>query len=649
MSQADQSVPAISARLGALVKEFEALGSHISRAQAAEVLARADLRIEDVEPFVTTTSHAYTRVRIARTDAFEMLVMTWLPGQGTVPHDHMDSLCAFQIVQGSVHETRFAPAADGLVDPVEQRAVHQGEVVIDTSDPVHTLRNDVPNAEVLVSLHVYAPPLPELRRFAHRPGGHTVAPVFGRSRAADARVVAIVGGGFSGTMVAAHLVKLARENQRPLHVVLADRQASLGEGPAYRTPDARHLLNVPASNMSAWPDRPNDFLDWARERVPNVAPFTFLPRRLYGEYVRSTFLAQVAQAGEETSIELRRDEVSAVTRQRHGWHVRVGNTPAITADVVVLATGHRRPDDPLAQRWSGSRSRYIEEPWASLALTSIAAHESVALIGTGLTAIDVLLSLTRPERTAPIVALSRRGLLPSPHAQNPLVPIDPRPWLEPLLADPRGPRVHQIVRALARAANDAEKRGENWRQVIDGLRPHTTRIWQSLAQSEANRFLRHMSPFWEVHRHRMAPEIERTVDDVTRSGLFRADAARVLSARGSVDGVLLELRPRNKTQQETLRVDWVVNCTGPGACADQGLVPIIESLVAAGHLEVDPLGLGVRSDAEGRARTHGKVLDDLLVVGTLRKPDLWEATAVPELRQQAAVAANVALGRQRPT
>ena len=246
--------------------------------------------------------------------------------------------------------------------------------------------------------------------------------------------VAIVGSGFSGTMVATHLAKLAREGDRPLHVVLFDGQAALGEGAAYRTSETQHVLNVPTSNMSAWPDSPSDFLEWARAKDPRVAPYSFLPRRTYGEYLRSTFLAQAAQAGERTSIEVRREEVSTIERRSGGWRVRAGDAAGIEAHAIVLATGHRPPDDPLAQQWSGSRARYIEDPWVSPALSSIATHEAVALLGTGLTAIDVLLSLTRSERTGPVIALSRRGLSPASHPPGPLVSIDPRPWLDPLLA-----------------------------------------------------------------------------------------------------------------------------------------------------------------------------------------------------------------------
>jgi len=166
--------------------------------------------------------------------------------------------------------------------------------------------------------------------------------------------------------------------------------------------------------MSAWPDQPDDFIEWTRYRDSSVEAYTFLQRQTYGEYLRATFFASIAQAGSQTSIEIRRQEAAAIERGgESGWCVHCGESPSIEADVVVLATGHRPPVDPFKHRWSGSRVRYIEDPWSSLALTAIEGDESVCLLGTGLTAIDVLQCLARSGRSAPVgragITRSSRG------------------------------------------------------------------------------------------------------------------------------------------------------------------------------------------------------------------------------------------------
>lgn len=626
-----------SPKLRALVAGLDSVGPKLSRRDAVMILGQHEITLEDVAPYVVESSFGYARTRVARTDAYELLVMTWMPGQHSVPHDHAGSICALRILSGHVHETHYLPARDGLVDPHDVTELVEGEVIVDQSEGIHALENRKDARERLVTLHVYAPPLPELRRFAPRPAGTTPAAPFVTQPQAGAPVVAIVGGGFSGTLVAAHLVRRASEGRHPLHVVLCDRQATFGEGPAYRTPDPRHLLNVPASNMSAWPDRPTDFLDWARERDGAVVGYDFLPRKTYGEYVRTTLARCAASAGDAVTVEVRRVEVDSIARGEK-QRLTAFDASTIDADAVVVATGHRPPDDPLAGRWRGSRTRYVEDPWATLVLSAIRPDERVVLLGTGLTAVDVIISVTRSPRTAPIVAVSRRGLFPAAHTPAPAPARDARPWLEPVLAMPNL-TARALLHALRAEVRRAEKEGATWRTVVDGLRPHTARVWRALPLPEARRFLKHLRPFWEVHRHRMAPSIAAHVAALEQGGSLERVAARFTSADADESGVTLTIRPRNGEAPRTIRADWVVNCTGPGA-GSSVVTPMIRSLLDAGRVELDPLGLGVRCDEDGRALEGGRAQDDLVVVGTLRKADLWESTAVPELRVQAAKAAS---------
>jgi uncharacterized NAD(P)/FAD-binding protein YdhS/predicted metal-dependent enzyme (double-stranded beta helix superfamily) len=626
-----------------LLGELESLGANITGDAVVEMLVRSRLGIDDVAPYVTPQADTYSRRRVARTEAYEVLVMTWLPGQGSGAHDHAGSVSAFKILRGTAHETRFARACDSLVDPIDIRQLHEGEIGLDAGDVIHAVGNDRASKQPLVSIHVYAPPIPELRGFTSRSADEAPAAAFLRRRLPHAPVVAIVGGGYSGAMVAAHLMRKAAHADQPLHVVMFDRQTSIAEGAAYRTPDSRHLLNVPASGMSAFPDRPDDFLRWARARDPSIGPYTFLQRHAYGEYLRTTFFEAVECAGAKSSIEIHSDEIDVVDRVDDGWRIRRNESPPLEARVVVLATGHRPPLDPLHQRWSGSRARYIEDPWSSLALSAIEPNESVCLLGTGLTAIDVLQSLLRRRRTGPVVAFSRRGLLPAAHRETALPRIDPLDWLEPLLRPESGITTRSLTRQLRRAIHAAEAGGQDWRQVVDGLRPHTSSIWRALPSDEGGRFLRHARAFWEVARHRMAPTVAREVGEAVDAGIFSTAAARMIAAHGALDGVALTVRRRGAPAPQVLEFDWIVNCTGPGQ--GTGLPPVIAGLIRAGCLEGDPLGLGVRSTSDGRAMVRDRIIDNLVVIGSMRKADEWESTAVPELRVQAALAAEAAIRR----
>jgi uncharacterized NAD(P)/FAD-binding protein YdhS/predicted metal-dependent enzyme (double-stranded beta helix superfamily) len=645
MSALDSDIPP-PPRLAALIAALEARGRDLAPDDCAVFLEDAELAFEDVAPFVQERAQGYARRRIARTEQFEMLVMTWRPGQASVPHDHAGSACTLRVLRGAVTETRFRLARDGMVDPHSSSSSYAGDFVEDPRLDIHLLANDAAAPEVLVTLHVYSPPLPELRRYVPRPAGTRPAPAFERSRSRGAKTVAIVGGGFSGTMVAAHLLRRASESGQPLHVVLFDRHSSFGEGAAYRTAETSHLLNVPAARMSAWPDQPEGFLAWARARDPRVGPGDFLPRRTYGEYVRATFLEAAARAGERVTADIRQEEIIEIVRRPSGaLELSSATGTVVEASAVVLATGHRAPDDPLADRWTGSRSRWVPDPWASLALTAIAHDEPVVVLGTGLTTVDVLLTLSSREgRTAPVLAISRRGLLPEIHAPTPVVPIDPSAWVEELSARPGGLSARALLRAVRDAVDRGLAHGHDWRAVIDGLRPHTGALWRSLSSREAGRFLRHVRAFWEVRRHRMAPEIGRTVATMAERGTFQAIAARVIGARGDASGVTLEIRRRGSTATETIRASWVINCTGPGGDLHNGREPMIASLIDGGQLVADPLGLGVLAGARGEAiDAAGREQRDLVVVGTMRRAQLWESTAVPELRGQAEGAADAVL------
>ena len=612
-------------RLKALVDGLEACGPALDRRRVASLLASSGVALADVSALVRPSDGGYTRARVARTEHFELLVLTWRPGQKSAAHDHGGSLCAFTVLGGAVRETRFAPSPDGLVVARSEGELREGEILADTSSEIHALEN-APDGELLVSLHVYAPPLPELRRYAVR-SERAALPVFTR-RLASAPTVAIVGGGFSGTMVAANLVRRASEEDLPLHVVLFDRQAAFGEGPAYRTADARHLLNVPASHMSAWADRPAHFAEWMARRDPQLTGASFAPRRVYGEYVRETLFEVARSAGDGVSLEIRRAEVERVDASEGGWTLAIAGGERLDASALALATGHRPPDDPLRGRWSGPRARYIEDPWSSLALSGIAPSEPVLLLGSGLTAVDALLTLHRGPRSAPVVLLSRRGLLPSTHLSPRPAPLDAATWLGPHRT------ARSLVTALRRAVDRAVAEGGDWRSVVDGLRAHTPALWRSLSDTERRRLLRHVRPFWEVHRHRMAPEIGRFVAERRAEGALRVAAGRVLAVEAGADEALVEWAPRGGAAPCRERFAWVVNCTGPGA----GVPKVVQSLVDGGHVAPDPLGLGLLTDDQGRGDRP-----DLVVVGTLRKPAAWESTAVPELRIQAHAAAHALL------
>jgi uncharacterized NAD(P)/FAD-binding protein YdhS len=638
-----------------LVASLDALGVDLREDTLRPLLAGAALTWDDVAPFVVRPGRTYARRRVVRRAGYELLVLTWAPGQSSAPHDHAGSLCGLVSVRGTLTERRFVARADGTVEPADEPAdrLPEGRTCVDPGVCIHALNNPADARSDLVTVHVYAPPIAELRRYVQRQG--EVPAVYAATPAPGARTVAIVGGGFSGTMTAAHLLRQAHRDGVALHVELFDDHPALGQGVAYRTPDDRHLLNVPAAKMSAWPDQPDDFLQFARGEMPDAGPGDFLPRSLFGRYVRHTFDRAVAACtGGRVTLAVRRQNVRAIRGRADGrLDVSAGERSA-AVDAVVLAIGHRPPDDPVGERWHGPRTRWIGDPWSSLALSTVEPHEPVLLLGTGLTAVDVVLSLGGARRTAPVTALSRHGLLPAGHARGAVAPADLAAALESFRAAPKLTTA-ALLRAVRAAADRAADLGHDWRGVIDALRPHTAGLWRRLDAGERLRFMKHVRPFWEIHRHRVAPPVAAELEAARAAGRLTTLAGRIERVVADDDGATVHWRPRggrDSGEARVCRVAWVVNCTGPGAHARSRTHPLVAQMCDQRLLTPDELGLGVLTAEDGddaglAISAGGRVDPRLAVVGTLRKAALWESTAVPELRQQAAAAAAVLTRRVR--
>lgn len=621
-----------SGRLAELVRRLDSLRAEPTLTNLAGALEDVKLTMADVADHVRETTASYHRSYVVRREHYELLVLTWLPGQGSAPHDHAGSIAAMQVLQGEALEGAWKVAPDGYVDSEYETPVSEGGLTAWQDAGVHTIRNDADSGRTLVTINVYAPPLRDFRRFVARPSSELEAP----PSFAPGHTVVVVGGGFSGAMTAAQILKQASRAGGLVRVVLVERHGTIGEGLAYATKDLSHLLNVPAGRMSAWPDRPDDFVEWARERYGACEPSTFAPRRWYGEYVRETVLTTARSTQKSGTLSVVFDEVRRVARHpAGGWMVSFARTASTRASAVVLAIGHRPPPDPIGKLWSGPKTRFITDPWRAFATNQIRPEDPVIVFGSGLTAVDAVLSLSGSERRAPITLVSRRGLLPQPHASGPLQPIDLQSLVSNLLSS--GVRAKDVLHELRTEARKLKVEGRDWRALIDGLRPHTTKLWAAMPKGERRKFLRHARPFWEVHRHRMAPAVAAKVQRLTEERLLRSVAGSVVAVRATDSSVHVDARERSSGRHVAVEAAWVVNCTGPAASNSAEANPVIGSLLVQGSVRKDDLALGLDADMSGAIiDAQGETSGSLFVVGTLRKPALWESTAVPELRGQAA-------------
>jgi uncharacterized NAD(P)/FAD-binding protein YdhS len=446
------------------------------------------------------------------------------------------------------------------------------------------------------------------------------------------QTIAIIGAGFSGTMVAAHLLRLGCPTATT--IVLIERTGRFTAGVAYGTSCDSHLLNVPAGRMSAFDNGPDHFLSWARTRNPCITGGTFVQRRLYGDYL--AHVLNDAEAHSPSAIRLVRvpgQAISISPFDHEQLTVDLGGGGLLRADAVVLAIGNFPPAHPCGvDTASCSSVRYSRDPWAEGAL-DVSAHEPVLLIGTGLTMLDIALALRDQGHRGVIHAISRRGLLPQPHRHSATPPPQhDRPG--DLDSWPRTAR--GLLRALRAEVDLGAARGVDWREVVTSLRADTPALWQSLPMHERRRFLQHLRPFWETHRHRAAPLIAQQVQAMIDAGQLQVMAGRVVGLRAGSTDVEVRIRRRGTDGETCVRVARVINCTGPDTDLARVDEPLIADLRKRGVNRPDSLGLGLDTTPDGSIiNANGRPCRRLWLVGPLRKGQLWENTAVPELRIEA--------------
>jgi len=249
------------------------------------------------------------------------------------------------------------------------------------------------------------------------------------------------------------------------------------------------------------------------------------------------------------------------------------------------------------------------------------------LLGAGLTMIDVALSLAR-RRKGTIYALSRRGLVPRPHLDPPR-PERGEPMELPIRLSEA---VYEFRREVARTA----ERGEPWQLAVDRVRQHSQSLWQHLPLEAQRRFLRHLRPWWDVHRHRMAPEIAARVRALMAEGRLRVLAGEIVSAAPNGRGVTVQHRQRGSMVRHKLDVAGVVNCTGGSLDFARADDRLLNQLLRAGLARPHANGLGVDLDSESRViGSDGNANPTLFAIGPLTQGAFWESTAVPDIRNWA--------------
>ncbi|HET6554770.1 MAG TPA: FAD/NAD(P)-binding protein [Dyella sp.] len=440
--------------------------------------------------------------------------------------------------------------------------------------------------------------------------------------------IAVIGGGAAGAAAFGEL--LSRYDAGTVHWIVG--QHAPGRGVAYATCDDQHLLNVRAANMGVFQEHGEDFIRHAARQLGQVKGTDFLPRRLFGDFIQAQVGSRIDAARREgRSFRIHPESAREIaSRGAAGYGVRVGADRWVDAAHVVLAVGAlaQRPLRTVSSTALASGS-YELDPWR------LDRHphppRRVAVIGTGLTAVDTLLSAAVRWPHAELVAVSRHGLLPFTHSAMPLTPYAGQEALNRALS--HCTNVPAMLRKVRIALDDSPS--PDWRSVIDGMRPINARLWQQLGHDRRRQFLRHARWLWEAARHRMAPASGEAIHQLREEGRLQLHAARVLDVDGT-SPLQLTLRERSTQLVNTIEADLVIQATGLDTAVAYASHELLSQLLHDGLAVADPLQLGVLAQPDGQLlRADGTVQPGLHAVGSLLRGNLWECTAMPEIRAAA--------------
>ncbi|MES2255227.1 MAG: FAD/NAD(P)-binding protein [Pseudomonadota bacterium] len=433
------------------------------------------------------------------------------------------------------------------------------------------------------------------------------------------RTLVLCGNGASAVLL---VCALARQAGLGLSIVIIGKKAEAGHGIAYSTRNPNHLLNVPATRMSADINRPDQFVQWLATRGIATQDWahSFVSRSLYGDYL-SELLDTTLKSNPDLEVRFIQGEVKSLMKKHLGWIV-AHEGGAVNADLVALATGNDLPPPIGAHHAPKLAARISDDPWAEHALEN---NRDVLILGSGLTAIDVAISLKDRGHTGKIHLLSRHGLLPQSHVE----PEPASPLAQPFPETARG-----FLRAM-RTRLGSTPSAAQWQGLMDAMRPHWPQIWLSFPTAEKKRFLRHCVTQWNIHRHRLAP----AVGEYLRHGLgdnMHVKKGRLRHLRPGKNGMIAVIAHGEHVID--LPVNHVINCTGPNPNPEKTHDHLIENLVASRLARGTDAGVGLDVDARNRVLDKSGVAQpSLLAMGALTRGHWWEITAIPEIAHQAQV------------
>jgi len=445
----------------------------------------------------------------------------------------------------------------------------------------------------------------------------------------------IIGGGFTGTVLVAQLVKKA---SKPCEIIVINNKDTLNKGIAYNTYSNKHLLNVITGKMSAFPDKPDDFLDWVmqkpdfKEKDRTLICNSFLPRYLYGEYLTEIW-TQTEELAKSKHIELIIKETSVADIQLEDKMISIEleNNTHLKVDRCVIATGNQLPRNPKIKNMDFYRSKnYHQNPWSITAVKDCKPDLPILIIGNGLTMVDTVFGLLEKGFKETIYSISPNGFNILPHRHNGLKYTKLTEELKEEIT------LHELIRLINKHIKTTRGFGISAEPVIDSLRPHTQRIWKSFTEQEKTLFMSRLRHLWGVARHRIPLHSHDKIQQLRIDGKLHINSGRLINFEESKECIEVIYFDKKEKIEKSIKVSRVINCTGPETDLMHLENNFLNKCLLKGILVQDHLKLGIKTDTDSFRiiNAEGKLHRNLFTIGSNLKGELWESTAVNEIRVQ---------------
>jgi uncharacterized NAD(P)/FAD-binding protein YdhS len=444
--------------------------------------------------------------------------------------------------------------------------------------------------------------------------------------------IGIIGGGFSGTMLARHLVE---QKKSFFSISIYNSNADFARGVAYNPRSSKLLLNVVAGKMSAFPDKPNHFLEWClskgigNENAIDLLSSSFLSRSIYGNYLNDIWkeTQEIAKKNGH-NLNLIPSKANRINKEDSSFQIQSESGNEIV-DYLILATGNELPGNPQIRNVDFFNSNlYQQNPWR-IDISKINKEEPILILGNGLTMVDTVMELRENGFQQKIVSVSPNGFNILPHRNFSFQYNGP---IKDLKEDKSLLELLSLFKSELKKLNEF---GISAEPLIDALRPNTQGIWQTLTTEEKRIFMQRLRHLWGVARHRIPFSSYDYIQKERIAKRLEILAGKVDDLTINENSVLASIYDKkNKTELHS-QFSQVINCTGPETKIEKTGNEILIQLKSDGFIVQDDLQLGIEvSDSYQIINSQNQVQENMFAIGGLLKGKLWESTAINELRVQ---------------